>query len=153
MVSTSLGLPIQELSELLLVGGCPHGLVNHVDMMIKQAIQSNRGKFPGISSNRTNNIRFYKIRGEVMSSVSPKSQFKKNRPRLIPETQEDPTTSSSSVESEEEGDNSMTRDPLVRELLALDGIMADSTQEEVATAVAVIGWHAGTHDCLQLKKI
>ena len=87
-----------------------------------------------------------------MSSVSPKSQFKKNHPRMIPETQEDPTTRSS-VESEEEGNNSTTRD-LVRELLArLGGIMAGLTQEEVATAVAVVGWHAGTHDCLQLKKI
>ena len=74
---------IKELSELLSVGGCPHGLVN-VDM-VTQALRFNRGKFPGISWNRTNKIRFYKIvRGELMPSVSPNSQFKKNRPRMIP---------------------------------------------------------------------
>ena len=74
---------IKELSKLLSVGGCPHGLVN-VDM-VTQALGFNRGKVPGILSNSTNNIRrFYKIvRGELMPSVSPNSQFKKNRPRMI----------------------------------------------------------------------
>jgi hypothetical protein len=75
---------IKELSKLLSVGGCPHGLVN-VDM-VTQALGFNRGKVPGILSNSTNNIRrFYKIvRGKLMPSVSPNLQFKKNHPRMKP---------------------------------------------------------------------
>ena len=109
---------IQELSELLSVGGCPHGLVNVG--IITKALRFNRGKFPGILSNRTNKIRFYKIviSELLMPSVSPKSQFKQNRPRMIP--------------GYFLSENNTTRD-LVHQLQSLGEIMAGFTQEEVAT--------------------
>ena len=112
---------IKELSrELLSVGGCPHGLVNVG--IITKALRFNRGgKFPGILLNRTNKIRFYKIViSELLmpSSVSPNSQFKQNRPRMIP--------------GYFLSENNTTRD-LVHQLQSLGEIMAGFTQEEVAT--------------------
>jgi len=60
---------IEELSEFLSVGGCPHRLVN-VDM-VRRAIRFNRGKVAGISSNKTNGISFYKIKEVNRCHQSP----------------------------------------------------------------------------------
>ena len=64
-----------------------------------------------------------------MPSVSPNSQFKKNHPRMIP--------------GYFLSENSTTRD-LVRELEALGGIMAGSTQEEVATTQQTVAATSNT---------
>jgi hypothetical protein len=64
-----------------------------------------------------------------MPSVSPNSQFKKIHPRMIP--------------GYFLSENSTTRD-LVRELEALGGIMAGSTQEEVATTQQTVAATSNT---------
>ena len=64
-----------------------------------------------------------------MPSVSPNSQFKKNRPGMIP--------------GYFLSENSMTRD-LVRKLEALGGIIAGSTQEEVATTQQTVAATSNT---------
>ena len=58
-------------------------------------------------------------------------------------TETEDATTSSSVDREEEGKNSMTRD-LVRKLQALGGIMAGSTQEKVATTQQTVAARSNT---------